>query len=285
MAAPIEALMREINPMNHRPRLLSIWLAALSIVLAASPAAVRAEVTSQSEKPDSYQQHYDEATRLFAKGKYALAIKEYRLAWGIKQSAATLFSLGVCNQRLRNFGDAVGYYAEYMRREPKPRPEILKEMEVLLSQMKALSEDVQKKKEEVVERLCSFGVSDVCQGRPRIAIPTSRDTIPEPAQRTGSDPLVSGGARATHSQPGGEGQSGRPAVIDSSSSSPERTAEPTPVYKKGWFWGAVVGGAAVAGLAIGLGTYFGTRPRNAVAPDGVPVQPVTLSLINLTASF
>ena len=26
-----------------------------------------------------------------------------------------------------------------------------------------------------------------------------------------------------------------------------------PIYKKGWFWGAVVGGVVVAGVAVGLG--------------------------------
>ncbi|MEO6954811.1 MAG: tetratricopeptide repeat protein [Polyangia bacterium] len=40
---------------------------------------------------------------------------------------------------------------------------------------------------------------------------------------------------------------------------------PTPTYKKGWFWGAIVGGVLVAGVAVGLGVGLGVD-RNPSPP-------------------
>ncbi|HNN94110.1 MAG TPA: tetratricopeptide repeat protein [Pseudomonadota bacterium] len=35
---------------------------------------------------------------------------------------------------------------------------------------------------------------------------------------------------------------------------------PTPVYKRGWFYGVLLGGAAAVALAVGLSVYVATRP-------------------------
>ena len=52
------------------------------------------------------------------------------------------------------------------------------------------------------------------------------------------------------------------------SSSPARDAEHTvPVYKKGWFWGVVMGSAAAIGLGVGLGV--GLRNRTPTLPADV----------------
>lgn len=54
---------------------------------------------------------------------------------------------------------------------------------------------------------------------------------------------------------------------------PERSA--TPVYRKGWFWGVVVGSVAAVGLGVGLGVGLSNRapamPTGAVVPMGTNV--------------
>jgi tetratricopeptide (TPR) repeat protein len=42
-----------------------------------------------------------------------------------------------------------------------------------------------------------------------------------------------------------------------------------PVYKKGWFWGVVVGSVVVVGAAVALGVVFGTRSSG----DSTPALP------------
>ncbi len=41
---------------------------------------------------------------------------------------------------------------------------------------------------------------------------------------------------------------------------PPHESPARPLYKKGWFYGVLVGSAAVVGLGVGLGVYFATRP-------------------------
>ncbi len=36
----------------------------------------------------------------------------------------------------------------------------------------------------------------------------------------------------------------------------------TPVYKKGWFWGTVVGSLAIVSLGVGIGVYYGTQLKD-----------------------
>lgn len=52
--------------------------------------------------------------------------------------------------------------------------------------------------------------------------------------------------------------------------------ETKPIYKKGWFWGVVIGGVVVAGGAAALGTYFATRPAPdpMLPPDVVGIRPM-----------
>ena len=54
-----------------------------------------------------------------------------------------------------------------------------------------------------------------------------------------------------------------PAVTSPLAPPPERS--PTPTYKKGWFWGVLVGGVVVAGVAVGLGVGLGVN-RNPSPP-------------------
>jgi tetratricopeptide (TPR) repeat protein len=57
-------------------------------------------------------------------------------------------------------------------------------------------------------------------------------------------------------------------AASATSSGPARDAEHTvPVYKKGWFWGVVIGSAAAIGLGVGLGV--GLRNQTPALPADV----------------
>ncbi len=47
---------------------------------------------------------------------------------------------------------------------------------------------------------------------------------------------------------------------------PKTEQKDTPVYKKGWFWGVMIGSVAAVGLGIGLGV--GLSNRSPTAPNG-----------------
>lgn len=54
------------------------------------------------------------------------------------------------------------------------------------------------------------------------------------------------------------------APISPTSQSPK----PTPLYRKGWFWG-IIGGVTAVGLAVGLGLGFGLRSTSGPGPGDV----------------
>jgi len=253
-----------------------VCLAVLLAYLGATQAY--AEIAEVSAKNDTFELHQNRARQLASRGKYAAAIKEYRAAYVLKQSPALLFNLGVCHQRLENYAEAVGYYAEYLRHELVPREPILKELEDLLTQMKAISEEVQSKKHEVMERLCSFSLrSPSCSkfasanasGAGGSAAPSEpMTTTVDPAP--GLDgPFLSVPDRppSPNTPDDGKRRSDKPER-------PERAAQP--LYKKGWFWGALIGGMAAGSLAIGLGAYYGTHPQMAQLPTGYTLLTVTM---------
>ena len=51
----------------------------------------------------------------------------------------------------------------------------------------------------------------------------------------------------------------QPTPSTTESVTPKTTQKDTPVYKKGWFWGVMVGSVAAVGLGIGLGVGLGSR--------------------------
>lgn len=60
----------------------------------------------------------------------------------------------------------------------------------------------------------------------------------------------------------------------SKKTSPAEQPGHVPVYKKWWFWTALIGSAAIIG-AVGVGLGIGLRPHSTQIPDGVPVYEIT----------
>lgn len=248
----------------------SISILQLAVLLSCFVGSVaRGEDVSPPSRPDSYAQHESQARKHAGQGRYAAAVKEYRAAYALRQSPALLFNIGVCYQRLENYAEAVGYYDQYLRKEPKPREEIIKELEALLAQMKAISEDVQHKKKEVVERLCSFSVGSASCPKPASSGPSyvvARE-VPQPqGPVTQTSPPNEGGSTGL-----GQTGTGNPQLSPQqrNSDAPGQSTE-RPLYKKAWFWGVVGGGVVLASVIIGVSVYE-ARPKNVPLPMGVTV--------------
>lgn len=47
-----------------------------------------------------------------------------------------------------------------------------------------------------------------------------------------------------------------------------RPAERNPIYKRAWFWGAIVGGAAVLGVVIGVSAAYGGKTKDPMPSIG-----------------
>lgn len=261
----------------------AVHLVVLLTCLIASLA--RGESVNVAPKVDPYAQRVSQARQFVERGRYAAAIKEFRAAYAIRQSAGLLFNLGVCNQRIEKYSEAIGYYSLYLVKEPYPQEAILKELETLLSQMKAISEEVQSKKQEVLQRLCAFSVgSSRCPKQERL---NAAATVPRRASSTqGADGTVATADPGLTSEAGKRSRTQSPLVNEVVLGPNNPTSsQPTevPLYKKGWFWGVLTGSIVAGTIIIGVGAYAGTRPKN--VPDINPTEPVTFSLSVTGPSF
>jgi tetratricopeptide (TPR) repeat protein len=77
------------------------------------------------------------------------------------------------------------------------------------------------------------------------------------AARSGGEPAGAGAPGHAATRPAGNG-SGGGAVL--TSSAPPQRAE-RPLYKRGWFWGVMVGAAAVVVTGVTVGVVVGTADR------------------------
>lgn len=239
--------------MNQIVRLLGILFLGAALMVSS---AAQGEETDAPRRHGA-SQHVMQATRLFDNGKYQAAIKEYRAAYQQEPLPMLLYSIGVCYQRLGNPAEALGFYALYLQKEPKPREDIVKNLEGLLEQTKNLTTEAQQKKQEVLARLCAFGSSpNLCPKRS----PMPPEELENPASRAGSTATAPGTAVAKGSQtPLGSGEADT------------TTPNERPLYRKGWFWGVLAGAVMVAGVAIGVGVYVGTRPTDVPDPTGIKI--------------
>lgn len=251
-----------MRPKHRICLLLSLALGLLLI----SPLPAAAESFSGSPggaSVDKAKVYEAQAERFTEKQKYTAAIKAYRSAFALDPSPGYLYNIGVSYLRLGNPAEALGHFSEYLRREPKPKQSILKDLETLLAQTGKLTVEGQQRKQEVLERLCYFGVvSANCSGSP--APVASTQSSPETPPPTSAPPKPP--------EPSGPKVAVSPNVID-----PKPPVDERPLYKKGWFWGVLVASVVVVGVSVGVGAgVYASRPHNVNPPPGYTLYKLTL---------
>ena len=201
------------NRRTRRPALVF----GLHIVLAA---AIVAQALLPANRAQAASKRTDkrevEARQAFAAGKYQEALDLYAQLYADKVHPTYLRNIGRCYQNLQQPDKAIHAFRDYLRQAKDLSPAEKSEVDGYIAEMEAM-----KKQQEAAQAGATIGT-------------VQPQTAPPPAMVPAVDPNAS----TTN-------------TLQLSQQMPEPPAQPTPFYKKGWFWG-VVGVAVVGGVVGGL---------------------------------
>jgi tetratricopeptide (TPR) repeat protein len=158
-----------------------------------------------------------EARQAFAAGKYQDALDLYAQLYADKVHPTYLRNIGRCYQNLRLPDKAINAFRDYLRQAKDIAPGERSEIDGYIAEM-----EVMKKQQE----------EDAQAGAAAAQPPTP--PLPTRPMVASLDPNAS-----------------QSNALRLSNATPEPVPQPTPFYKKGWFWG-VVGVAVVGGVVGGL---------------------------------
>jgi tetratricopeptide (TPR) repeat protein len=197
-----------------------IALAALTLVLATTPA--RADDDRRTEA----QRHFEGGMAHFHLEEYDKAIEAWEEGYRIKPAPQFLYNIAQAYRLSRRPEKALTFYQKYLRLEPKARNRAECERHIAL--LTPIVEQQRRASEQPSTQPMTL--------EPAPASPTA----PSPATTPPTTPP----------------STTVPAGADLSASAAPRDK---PVYKKGWFWGVVAGGAVLVAGAVTLGVVLGTR--------------------------
>ncbi len=165
--------------------------------------------------------YYQKGMKAYNLSEFTEALNAFKEAYRVKPDPVFLFNIAQCHRRLSDPEQASAFYHSYLREAPSAPNR--PEVERIILEMDAAI--TAKKAEQEKQRAESERVRLEADRAAAAAAANAPGT-------TGDNVLVA-----------------RPA------------ARKQPLVKKGWFWGAVVGGVVVVGGAVALGVVLG-RPGN-----------------------
>jgi len=199
-------------------RRISTALLATLLALAAA-----APAHAEDERVPEAQRHFEAGMAHFHLEEYDPAIDEWEKGYRIKPAPQFLYNIAQAYRLSRRPEKALTFYQKYLRLDPKARNRA--ECERHIAALTPIVEQQRRASEQ-----------------PSTQPLTSMDSSPQPP------PTGSTSATPPPTQPA-------PAGTDLTASA--RPAD-KPVYKKGWFWGVVAGGAVVVAGAVTLGVVLGS---------------------------
>jgi tetratricopeptide (TPR) repeat protein len=215
-------------------------------------------------KDDRFSRHYERALRLYGEEQYAEAVIEFENAYEIKPLPRLLFNIAQCHRHQGSFPEALRYYEIFLQKDPNLSPALQAEVAGYIKQLKGLLGP----KQRILDPGDRQGAPppETPRAPPKAPpqappkAPASPDTAPAPPQ-----------AAAPPAQPAAPPQAAAPAAPAAAlEARTEEAPSKTPVYKKGWFWGVLVGVTVVgAGLGVGLGLGLKAQPS---PPPGLDVR-------------
>jgi tetratricopeptide (TPR) repeat protein len=219
-----------------RTRKLNLrWLALLLLGCLGFGAPAHAQA-------NDFRTHYELAVALYQAQKFEEAIPEFKAAYDIDPRAGLLFNIAQSYRKAGHPRDAIQYYDRYLTSDPRIDTDTRRKVDGYLAEARNTLAALEL---EMKQRLAE---EKAVRDRDSEPPPTVQNAPPSysPAPAPPPPSLV---------------------VIE-----PRR--EPTPIYKKPWFWVTM---GAVAVIAVGAGVTAGIIvSRNRVlAPDGVPKAVVT----------
>ena len=189
--------------------------------------------------------HFDDGTKAFNLGEFERAVSEYKAAYNAKPDPVFLYNIAQSYRLANDLAQALFFYRSFLRNQPntpnrKEIEERIRQIETQIAQQKTITTS---------PPTTTVPPGTMIAPTPEVA-PTP--TPPHP-------PEVAPTPTTTVTQ-----LAVTPTTSADISSAPRRTDRP--VYKKGWFWGAIVGGVVVVGLGVGLGIGL-TRGPNSPSSD------------------
>ncbi len=160
-----------------------------------------------------------EARQAFAAGQYQQALDLYAQLYADKVHPTYLRNIGRCYQNLQEPDKAINAFRDYLRQAKDLSSAEKSEIDGYIAEMEAM-----KAQQEGAAQASAAKAAAAQQP----ALPPANPTVAPIASNTS----------ATN-------------TLQLTNPTPEPLAQPTPFYKKGWFWG-VVGVAVVGGVVGGL---------------------------------
>ncbi len=185
----------------------------------------------------------DEAKALFKDGETAynlgqfdVALQKYSDAYKLKPLPGFLFNIAQCHKQLGNYERAAFFFGRFVDTSPPKAPNV-DVAKGLLDEMKAKQKEVEAK---ALDQKNAEETKKAEDARKADADRKAQDEL-KIAQLTPNEPVAS------------------PVLPPMP---PPQVVEDTPAYKKGWFWGVVIGAAVVVAAGVTI-TLIATSPKSA----------------------
>jgi tetratricopeptide (TPR) repeat protein len=162
-----------------------------------------------------------EARQAFAAGRYQQALDLYAELYAEKVHPTYLRNVGRCYQNLKQPDKAINAFRDYLRQAKDLPPNERAEVEAYIIEMETM-----KKQQDAEQEAAARAAAQQAAAQQAAA--------QQEAERAAAAQAAAAQAEQLTSQP-----------------APLPAPEPTPFYKKGWFWG-VVGVVVAAGVVGGL---------------------------------
>jgi tetratricopeptide (TPR) repeat protein len=202
---------------SHRKGPLLVLHALLTTAIAAQALVPANQAQAAGKK--RVDKREVEARQAFAAGQYQQALDLYAQLYADKVHPTYLRNIGRCYQNLQEPDKAINAFRDYLRQAKDLSSAEKSEIDGYIAEMEAM-----KTQQEAAGQASAASAAAAQQSAPPPANPTVAPV-------------------ASNTPPTNTLQLSNPI--------PEPPAQPTPFYKKGWFWG-VVGVAVVGGVVGGL---------------------------------
>ena len=227
----------------------------LGVVLAVGLLGTAAQAAPPDAAVVEARKHFEDGTKAFNLGEFDRAIAEYKAAYNAKPDPVFLYNIAQSYRLSNDLSQALFFYRSFLRNQPntpnrKEIEERIRQLETQISQQKAIT--------------TSPPTTTVAPGN--LPTPTTSTVTPvtpahvEPAPTPAHVEPTPVAPAPIAAQPNG---------VDLTTS--QRHSD-KPIYKKGWFWGVVVGVVVVAGVGIGLGvglTRGGSAPSTTLGNNKI----------------
>lgn len=194
------------------------------------------------------------AREAFAAGLYQDALDVYVKLYAEQLNPIFLRNIGRCYQNLGDADKAISSFREYLRKARKLSDEERAEINGYIAEMSALKE-------------ANAAAKETRESKTKESTIAAATTAPAPAPTT---PTAGATSRAALEPPVSQGQSPAPGPAVSLTAASSRVSgayEAPPLYQRWWFW-AIVGGLAAAGLGgAAAGGVFTSRSDAMCGPS------------------